>query len=160
MDVIFQSPHHLNGFSVVNLNICSIPGNFDDFLEQCISPLSWRFDAISFCGTKLTCDIDQLYNIPFYTKFCNNRSRQSGGLALYVLDKYDCNVRLDLMYQQETFESLFVEVDCDRLVGVIYRRPNTNPREFLSVFQTLLETLKSEKKKCYIMGDINLDLLK
>ena len=64
------------------------------------------------------------------------------------------------MYQQETIESLFVELDNNNLVGVVYRRPNSNPREFLNVFQNLLDRIKSENKKCYIMGDINLDLLK
>ena len=64
------------------------------------------------------------------------------------------------MYQQDCIESLFVEVGNNQLVGVVYRRPNSNPREFLNVFQNLLEKIILEKKRCYIMGDINIDLLK
>ena len=154
------SPSHAKGFSVIHLNICSIPRNLDTFIDQCISPLRWRFDAIGFCETRLNNDIEHLYDIPLYTKFCNNHSRNSGGLALYLLDTYDGNVRLDLMYQEESIESLFVEIGCDFVVGVVYGRPNKNPGEFLEKFHDILERLKVERRKCYIMGDINLDLLK
>ena len=61
-------------------------------------PMSWSFDAIGFSETKLTSDIDFIYDIPSYTEFCNNCSRNSGGVALYVLDMYNGHVRSDLMY--------------------------------------------------------------
>ena len=96
----------------------------------------------------------------FTSKFYNNCSRKRGGLALYILDTYCCQVRSDLVYQEGSIESLFVEVDSNCIVGIVYRRPNTNPRDFLVKFHNILDKIKTEKKRCYIMGDINLDLLK
>ena len=49
---------------------------------------------------------------------------------------------------------------CEKvLLGVLYRPPGTNIDEFHRYLTPILEKVKSEKKKCYIMGDFNLDLL-
>ena len=135
-----------NTFSVIHLNIGSIPKNLDTFIDQCIAPLNQEFDVLGFCETKLTNDIDQLYDIPRYSRYCNNISRQSGGVALYIRDKYNSNERVDLRYREEPIESIFVEVDGYCIVGVIYRRPNTNVRDFLEKLNDLLLRLKTEKR--------------
>ena len=62
-------------FSVINFNVGSIPKHFDTYLDQCISPFNWKFDVLSFCETKLTNNIDNLYDIPTYSRYCNNLSR-------------------------------------------------------------------------------------
>ena len=155
-----SAPCQQSCFSLIHLNIGSIPKNLDTFTAQCMSPLKWYFDIVAFTETKLNNEIENLYDIPRYTKFCNNNSRNSGGVALYVLDVYSCHTRPDLIFKDECIESLFVQLADDFLVGVVYRRPNTNPKEFLDKFQNILIILKAERKRCYVMGDFNLDLLK
>ena len=46
------------------------------------------------------------------------------------------------------------------VVGVIYRRPNTNIKDFLDRFDDSMLTLQNERKIIYISGDFNLDLLR
>ena len=45
------------------------------------------------------------------------------------------------------------------LVGAVYRPPNTNSNVFREHILNSLQTLKAEHKKCYIMGDFNINLL-
>ena len=46
------------------------------------------------------------------------------------------------------------------LIGIIYRPPNGRLEEFKECLSNLLQTLDLENKKCFLMGDFNLDLLK
>ena len=64
------------------------------------------------------------------------------------------------------YESLFVELIPKSgkhiIVGVIYR-PNTLPLADVDVFTTTLfgvmDEINNEKKKCFIMGDMNINML-
>ena len=65
------------------------------------------------------------------------------------------------------FESIFVEITSHNgknlVIGTIYR-PNTYPKADLDIFthtiNELMESLAKENKEIYIMGDMNIDLLK
>ena len=63
-------------------------------------------------------------------------------------------------------ESMFVEITCnandhrhDIIIGVIYRPPGTNIHEFNDSLDNLMNVIKTSNKKCYIMGDFNIDIL-
>ena len=146
--------------SLLHLNIGSIPKSLEGFFEQCISPFEVNIDIFGFTETKLTNDIEHLYDIPMYNRYCNNNSRRSGGVALYIKDVFKCRELPHLRYTEETIETIFVEVDYDTVVGVVYRRPNTDEREFLDKFSNILMQLETRSKSCYIMGDFNIDLFK
>ena len=76
--------------SLLHLNIGSIPKSLEGFFEQCISPFEVNIDIFGFTETKLTNDIEHLYDIPMYNRYCNNNSRRSGGVALYIKDVFKC----------------------------------------------------------------------
>ena len=44
-------------------------------------------------------------------------------------------------------------------MGVMYRPPNTDIKEFNGIMKTLLENTKTENKVCFSMGDYKIDLL-
>ena len=46
------------------------------------------------------------------------------------------------------------------IVGVIYRRPNTDFDGFMTELNFIIDSITSYNKTIYIMGDFNLDLLK
>ena len=73
-----------NSLSMLNVNINSIPRNFDNFMSGSINILNFNFDILSFCETKLNDDIDELYTIDGYQKFTNNNSRNSGDLRFLL----------------------------------------------------------------------------
>ena len=157
----------LNGdkdlFSIFSLNINSFPKKFDSFISDICSNLK-EIDVYCFCETKLSKEIEHLYNIHNYQQITLNYTRSSGGLALYVKDTYNDKifVRNDLKRQLNSIESLFIEIKTgvkDLIIGVIYRRPNTIFNSFILELESLLEIIRSENKKVYITGDFNLNLL-
>ena len=46
------------------------------------------------------------------------------------------------------------------IVGVIYRPPNDKLDQFKQSLSEILQKIDLQKKKCFIMGDFNVDLLK
>ena len=60
-------------------------------------------------------------------------------------------------------ESLFIEIVKPQgkniVTGVIYRPPNQNVDEFLTMTNELLSKISKENKICYLMGDFNLNLM-
>ena len=45
------------------------------------------------------------------------------------------------------------------IVGVVYRPPNSNLRDFMNSLDSLLASISKENKICYVLGDWNLDLI-
>ena len=139
-------------FSLLSININSIPKNLDYFINSCLNVVDFNFDVISFCETKLTDHIDQLYEIHNYNKFTNNNTRNSGGVALFVKKCYvNVLIRNDLKRNFDFLESLFVEIKCQEgsniVIGSIYRRPNSNLNNFLQEIEYIINLLNREDKK-------------
>ena len=44
------------------------------------------------------------------------------------------------------------------IVGVIYKPPNFSNPEFLDKFETILHNVFLSKKRCILMGDININI--
>ena len=63
----------------------------------------------------------------------------------------------------ETFQAIWIEIHFrdkkNVIFGAVYRQHNS-PNDFLSYFDSALETYSSNGKILYILGDINIDLLK
>ena len=154
-----------NFFSLLSLNINSIPKNLEYFVNTCLNCLDFEFDIISFCETKLNNDIDQLYTIKNYNKYTNNNTRNSGGVAIFVKKCYT-NVlrRNDLERNLFCMESLFIEIKCNNnkniLIGSFYRRPSSNLNEFLNELENIFDLIRNENKKIYLLGDFNINLFK
>ena len=59
--------------------------------------------------------------------------------------------------------TLFIEIVKPQrksiVTGVIYRPPNQNVDEFLTMTNELLSRISKENKVCYLMGDFNLNLM-
>ena len=86
---------------------------------------------------------------------------------LYIKDSLDYIVRSDIhvyIGSESSFESLFIEIkNCaqkDVIVGLIYRPPSQSITNFIDEMEVVLEKMSSENKKCYLLGDFNIDLLK
>jgi hypothetical protein len=145
-------------FSVYHTNIRSIPKNFDS-LQHYLSLLSHEFSVVAITESWLTESTYSLYNLNGYSTLSNHRLvKRGGGVSLFIKDCFSFNLREDLTISNDILETLFIELD-DKIVGVIYRPPNTDLSIFNENIQTLLDIIKSKNKKCYIAGDFNIDLL-
>ena len=92
--------------------------------------------------------------------------RSGGGVSLFIKDNLEFTVRTDLGINNACMESLFIEINKDIvgknrniIVGVIYRPPDTNVKDFNEYLEPLLESIKSENKIPYLIGDYNINLL-
>lgn len=152
----------INQFSFLTLNINSIPKNLLSFETQFLNNLNYNFKILGFVETKLTDDIENLYHLNSYNQITNNNTRNSGGLALYCHSDLEVIVREDLNRKTVFMESLFVEVVSggkNRIVGLIYHRPNSNKNDFVNMLENILNILSRENKLVYLTGDFNIDLL-
>ena len=158
-----NSVNNKNSFSLISYNINSIPANLESFIDQSLSFIEGEFDAIGFCETKLTSDLDRLYTIPNYRSFFNHLSRHKGGVALYVRDNLDAVLRPDLTIQFDFIETIFIEIRTktrNTIIGQIYRRPKSDIKSFFNKIKDILAVINQENKHCILSGDFNLDLLK
>ena len=86
-----------------------------------------------------------------------------GGVGLYLTKQLRFKTRADLNLNNETAESLFIEIVNPRgkniIVGVIYRPPNMDVNLFIHNFDELLGKISRENNICYLLGDFNLNLI-
>ena len=75
-------------------------------------------------------------------------------------------IRNDLTILNDVKETIVIEIPSSSvsvsknvLVGVIYRPPGSDLKEFNEQFNNILDSIKSERKLCYFMGDWNINLL-
>lgn len=160
-DMLSKQSQHIN-FSLLNLNIRSLPRNFDN-LTNLLAHLNMQFSAIGITETWLQ-DSTHLVDINGYEFIHKHRSsRPGGGVGLYLSNDLDYTTRVDVNID-EVAESLFVEINRSQgknvIVGVIYRPPNQNINEFINKYNELVTYVSKQNKLCYIMGDFNLDLMK
>ena len=145
-------------------NINSIPSKLDNYMEELCAFTNNQFDFIGFCESKLNNDIESLYDIENYHRIANNSSRSSGGVCLFVHNVHTTNIIPELTINTNHIETLFVETTTKTsnkrtIVGVVYRRPKTNFRDFIHALTQILTNLAKTNTNNYIMGDFNLDLL-
>ena len=93
-------------------------------------------------------------------------NRAGGGVSIYIKPGISYKIRKDLIFLEDSIETIFVEIDSSCLnieknlvVGVVYRPPNTVTADFLEKMRTILRRIGPSTKQCRIMGDFNLNLL-
>jgi exonuclease III len=153
-------------FSLCHLNIRSIPKNLND-LDSYLKMLSTKFTIIGLTETWLTESNAQCYSIEEYKHYFDLRkNRRGGGISLFVKNHITVIERSDLYVQNALCQSLFIELEKDNLnisenviIGLIYRPPNTDVREFNEYLSDILEKITREMKPIYLMGDFNINLL-
>ena len=59
-----------------------------------------------------------------------------------------------------TFNIVTCPIIKNIVLGVVYRPPKVNLRDFVGNLDSFMAKLSSENKVCYVMADWNLDLMK
>ena len=149
-------------FSMICHNINGLPKKRDEF-ELLLETLHHNFDILGFTETHLNGVSEKLTTLGDYKWLSNSRiSKKGGGVAIYLRPHLTFKRRTDIdIFEEGVFESIFVEVNrgCGSyIVGVIYRPPDSDMARFLSSLNIVLDKVKN--KRCYLMGDFNLDLIK
>ena len=150
-------------FSILHCNIRSITNKHDDFVGY-LDSLDHKFSVIGLTETWLNSNNVNDFPLNQYSFVGRVRNHKiGGGVGLHVNQSYQYRERHDLSINvDDVIESQFIELITpdNIIVGVIYRPPNDNVELFKESLLQLLQKLNSQKKKCFLMGDINSDLLK
>ena len=138
--------------------------NYD--FENYIGQLDHNFTIIGFSETWLQEFNCNLYGLNGYTIVERHRSTPGGGVAVCISDNVNFMERQDLVLFDEKMESVFVEINKshvqslkDIIVGVIYRPPIKYIDIFNNHIKLLVDKLKKENKSCYILGDMNINIV-
>ena len=82
---------------------------------------------------------------------------------MYVNALFSFRERNDLVFCNESTDTLFVEIDLKHgknvVIGVVYKAPNSDPVSFNEMLGECVETIARENKLCYIVGDFNYDII-
>ena len=117
-----------------------------------------EFAILGITKTWLNESNHDLYHIENYDFVENHRTTKSGGrVGLYINDHIRYNLRNDMKIFNEYCESIFIEIeksqfsfDKNIIVGVMYRPPNTDMKEFNELIRL---TRKYEKGKQSMLSD-------
>ena len=156
-------------FSLFHLNIRSLNKHHNDLVIY-LSLLNNKFDAI--CLFEIWNYNLEFYKaiFPNYTAYFEPPSDSNiGGVAIFVKSEFKLTHRVDLKIpNSETIkvEDLWYEVTTGNkdtfLIGTIYRHPKGNVKHFTDKVEYNIDTIIKSKriKDCFIVGDLNIDLLK
>lgn len=149
--------------TLLHLNIRSLIKNMDG-LHQLLCKLPIEPEIIFLTETRLNSKSNlgfvQLDKYSFVKK---NSFSSAGGVGMYVKNSLDFNLREDISLHSVAVESVWGEVNLTNsngiIVGVVYKHPNTSIPEFSDLLKEILIKINNENKKCYIMGDFNINYL-
>ena len=167
VDKIIESGTGKKQLSFFHLNVKSLPKHLDE-LEIFLESLEYEFSFIGLTETWLDENKHELYDLPGYN--CINKyrlGRRGGGVSMCVKTGIPYNCRNDLEFFYCEMESIFIEIDStvfntktNIIIGVIYRMPDASVDVFNERLSDTLNVVTKEKKICYLIGDLNIDLLK
>ena len=154
---------HSQSLSLMHINARSLNKNFDSLELLLTSLQNFPFSVIGVTETWLHTNSPPLYSLENYQMLRSDRGhRKGGGVAIYAKNDIKFKVRPDLHI--EGTENIFIEIlnnDAKNvIVGVIYRPPVHNIDIYLENFEACLSVIAQENKNIYLMGDLNINLLK
>ncbi len=157
----YYTPSAINSISsekfklkVLHINIHSIPAKIVELknLLQKLKDANHEVDLILICETFLNDSNKNTVDINGYTLREDHRQNMTqGGVAVYINNKLQFVPRPDLsIFDEGVFESYFIELTAEGrniIVGEVYRIPNTNQQLFLERYQSIVDKIKTEKKR-------------
>ena len=146
--------------SALHLNIRSLCKHMDE-LHNLLDNIPFEFDISACSETWITPQVDpESIKIAGYNLLTDNREFSiGGGVALSLKSNvltFIYMLRDDLKI--DGIEYLWFDRQ-HLLIGVIYNPPNRSQREFLDEFKQVLHSNFLSKRKCLILGDININTL-
>ena len=130
------------------LNIVTLPGKIDKIRHIVCNK---NIDLIALNETRLDRSIpDGLIDIDGYEVVRKDRSRNGGGVCIYLRNSINFKVRSDLISTE--LEAICLEIT----------KPHSKPFLVTTIYrpmEKLIKQIDDENKEMYILGDLNCNLL-
>ena len=156
---------------VLHFNIVSSVTHVDS-LDSMICKMRDKPDIICISESRLK---DQkidwqtiLVSLPDYKLRYHNSKTDAGGVAMYIKDSINFEVKSELQLNVDDDESYFIEIEKSRnlgirkttLIGCVYRHPRWATSIFLEEFYKKLSAYTGKKNSSVmVVGDFNIDAL-
>ena len=150
-----------NKITILSYNIRSFNSNADNFFAG--------FDRKTLPAIIVLAETwfkpENAQSIPGYKAYHTFRlgERRSGGISIFVEESLYSRSIGELCISNPVIESCTIEIDIGGeswcLLG-IYRPHSGTPENFLNSLEHMFSNNKLRNKKCMVLGDINIDLLK
>lgn len=169
----FKNKRHV---SLMSLNIQGIHSKFSEFSEliTSLSNNNCNFEIIALQELFKVVDESCLELNGYHNLVYKCRQDHRGGGVGFLLSK---DLKFTILeeisvFREKIFESLFLEVELPNkskiIIGNIYRSPcllngltsNQKLDIFLEILSNISDKISNMNKRCYLVGDFNLDLLK
>ena len=152
------------GISLFHCNIRSLTKNLN-LLNDMLYSLDSGLDVIAITETRLNPNSISNTELLNYNLFHVDSPTLAGGVAIYANKALKTIPRPDLKIDLPLVESCWIEIDpCNNnrhiLIGCIYRHPSAGMDEFTVKLEELIKESNLNKYDTYILGDMNIDLLK
>ena len=150
---------------MLHLNIKSLQKNFDGLLNLL---MTLKFEFKIMCITETCCSDNSmnhnLFELPQYKSIHQVRRAGKGGdTAVFLHESLTFNIRYDLSVNNADIEALCVEIINKKskniLINTQHRQPAGNFNEFEAYLNTFLAKSKTTDKACFLVGDLNLNLI-
>jgi len=98
------------------------------------------------------------YNFDNYNSVYATREKRGGGVAIFVKKGIKFKI-LEVIEQNWSYVSIYVF--CYNVyVSGVYKPPSTNTSHFLNFLDEELEKFCKAQRKCILVGDLNIDMLR
>ena len=146
----------------MSLNICSLKSNFLNLQLEITD--HFRPSVIGICETKITNEIETLYNIAGYNMFTNNNQYNKGGVALYIKNSIAVMVKPEQTIIRNGIDTIFADLSTPSgiiiiTVGSVYKLSvDISTENFSIALEEIIFSL-GPNIKMYIMVDFNINHL-
>ena len=156
-----------NGFGGIHFNLRSAPKNLCH-VEDYLDCLNFSFPFVAASETWLNDSNVDLYELRGYQQENNYRkNRRGGGVSIFIKEGIEYKLRPDLDIYNDDIETIFIEIEgkCvnsskSQIVGCIYRPPNRDIAVFRRYMKDIRHNLRHYRKRCMLLGDFNINLLR
>ena len=126
------------------------------------SLMRFKFELKLICITETWCS-DNSTNHSFKSIHHVRRTGKGGSIAVFLHESLTFNIRHDLSVNNADIEALCVEIINKKsqniLINTQYHQPAGNFNEFEAYLNTFLAKSKITDKKCFLVPDLNLNLI-
>ena len=146
---------------LTHINIRSLVKNIDNLKLLYEDSINTKFDIIGLSEVWNASNTSVL-NLQGYTLEvdCRKDDLRGGGVGAYIKSNLKYNrLNYDIAHAESLWLQVNTAVELKIIIAVIYRKPNTNVKEFQNSLLDILQIIKVDKHKCVLLGDFNVNIL-